>query len=200
MDLIELCLDVIIANGALPQLVAVCKNTDGIIERLHRKLGKKDQVKYLGKYKYYFHANCAALKYECEYADGKRHGARRMWYKDGTLASEFHYIDDVLHGLARTWHEDGTLEFECNYVDGQPDGDVRAWHKNGVLRSKFSCSAGKKNGSRLQWYESGKLESKFEYHDDILHGECKWYRTDGSLRVMKIYREGEMLEEEKFAR
>jgi antitoxin component YwqK of YwqJK toxin-antitoxin module len=183
-------------------LVAVCKNTDEIVERLHRKLDKEDQVKYLGKYKYYYRTDDAPLKYECEYVDGKRHGTRRMWFAhaDGTLVSEFHYVDDVLCGLARTWHENGVLEFECNYVDGQPDGDVRAWHKNGVLRSKSSYTAGKKNGLHIQWYESGTIESVSGWRDDVMHGERKWYRTDGSLRVVQIYSEGKLISEEKHSR
>src|SRR6267142_3833953 len=48
----------------------------------------------------------------CEFVDGKRHGVRRRFYGDGSVAQETPYVDGEAYGIERSYAPDGTLTAE----------------------------------------------------------------------------------------
>ncbi|BAU80270.1 MORN repeat-containing protein [Tokyovirus A1] len=61
------------------------------------------------------------------YADGKRHGKQRIWFKNGMLASFTHYVEGREHGIHKTFHGDGRTAWELRYVCGKVFDEETFW-------------------------------------------------------------------------
>jgi hypothetical protein len=85
------------------------------------------------------------------------HGRRRLWHRNGKLASEEFYHDGLLHGTCRQWDENGKLLGEYKMLDGT--GTQKSWHENGRLNLEFSTVSGEFFGRSRLWLQDGTLLS-----------------------------------------
>jgi hypothetical protein len=85
------------------------------------------------------------------------HGRRRLWHRNGKLASEEFYRDGLLHGAFRQWNEKGALL--GSYKMEQGTGVQKEWHDNGRLNLEFSTVSGGFSGRSRQWLQDGTLLS-----------------------------------------
>lgn len=54
----------------------------------------------------------------------ERHGAYRMWTRDGVLHAECTFDHGSLHGMHTTYHPDGTIASQADWVRGEMQNSV----------------------------------------------------------------------------
>lgn len=92
--------------------------------------------------------------------DGKRHGERRLFDKDGDLQ------------LSETW------------VDGQLDGPQKRFEKKRLL-STAQFKAGQQHGAELRYFEDGKVAEESTWKGGQLVGRVSWW-TNGKKRAAEV--------------
>lgn len=97
-----------------------------------------------------------------EHKNGKRHGAYKKWFPDGTISYEAHYDNGLQQGTAKSWWKNGKLRSEANYDKGIVNGVQKQWYKSGSLFKEMSIVNGKEEGLQKAWRENGKIYNNYE--------------------------------------
>ncbi len=119
-------------------------------------------------------------------------GVWHTWRYNGKLMSEEHYRSGKLHGVARFWDENGQLESERNFVNGLKHGTFRWFHTNGNISASGQYTNNLKIGLWSQFYPDGKKKfEKFFSKPDEQEGEERSWTTDGTMTVVRVWRQGE---------
>ncbi|CAH2301028.1 histone-lysine N-methyltransferase SETD7 [Pelobates cultripes] len=105
-------------------------------------------------------------RFEGHYVHGEKNGRGKFFFFDGSTLEGF-YVDDALQGLGIYTYEDGGA-LHGTYVDGEL------------------------NGPAQEYDPDGKLIFKGQYKDNIRHGICWIYYSDGGSLVGEVNEEGEM--------
>lgn len=93
------------------------------------------------------------------YKNGKLHGLKKVFYKDGTLAEISNYSNGILNGPYVKYAENSKLLEESNYKNGQLHGKISYYDGAGNIVSKGEYKNGRKSGY-WETYKDGKLEKK----------------------------------------
>ena len=78
---------------------------------------------------------------EAEFADGKRSGSVRLYYRSGRLRHEGHFRNGTAAGPFKSYYADGVLEREGEYKDGSPSGVWMHYGNNGKVISRTDYDA-----------------------------------------------------------
>ena len=94
--------------------------------------------------------------------NGKKHGHRKSWYRNGTLAFDALYVKGKQQGPTKFWYNNGTLKTHLTYVDGYPDGIQKRWYRSGQLFKETHVKNGKEEGMQRAWRKNGVLYVNYE--------------------------------------
>jgi antitoxin component YwqK of YwqJK toxin-antitoxin module len=104
------------------------------------------------------------------YVNGKLHGNRKVYFKDGALAEEANFENGLLHGPYKKFTEKGEVLEETNYVKGSYHGPAIFRDGDGKLASKGNFEDGMKKGE-WEFYVKGKLSKKETYPMTTIAGK-----------------------------
>lgn len=151
------------------------------------------------------------------YVMDKLEGETVRWYENGNLQSKYylkndqydsifetynvygrlvkreHYKEGVLHGDLNQWYDSGKVFLEGGYHEGMLHGKWVMYYENGVVGSLSEFE----NGSGVQkgFSPDGKfLITEIHYKDNVKDGEEIHYDSDGSVKKVMIWSEGEYVE------
>lgn len=100
--------------------------------------------------------------------------------------------------LTYYWHDKGILSQNMGDYTGELlHGEYLVFGKNKKLIRKGYFDKGIKQGVWKKWNEKGLLLCVEEYHKGKLHGEVILYDEYGNSRIVRNYRNGNLVEKEK---
>ena len=108
-----------------------------------------------GEWKFYHQASSQIMSVET-YKNGKIDGVRKVFYKDGKIASETHYVNGVKEGIHKQYAENGVVIEEIPYKNNQFNGWVIYRDRHGKPTAEGKYEKGLKKGI-WKFYEDGKL-------------------------------------------
>lgn len=88
-----------------------------------------------------------SMKEEGSYYDGARQGIWKLWYGDGTLASEIMYEQDLPDGKYTLYWENGNVKLAGRYADGVRNGVWNRYNEEGTL----TLTTLYKEGVEVRW-------------------------------------------------
>ena len=108
------------------------------------------------------------LKSDMEYADGKKEGYEKHWFKNGSKSIVRYYIKGFKSGVHKAWWNDTIFKFEYHFnIKGEYHGMVKEWYKTGQLFRDFNYFNGKEVGSQRLWKADGTIKANYQ----VVHGE-----------------------------
>lgn len=116
---------------------------------------------YEGKWIYY-HYNSPAIMTEENYADGKLHGTRKVFYESGKLAEEITYLEGLKHGAYKRYSENDVVFESSFYVRDKKHGPCIIKEAD----DKVIEEGVYKNGLRVgiwKHYVNGKLDKEVNH-------------------------------------
>lgn len=123
--------------------------------------------------------------------DGLRHGAFKMYNKDGRLTEMIHYVDGKKQGMFTKYYTNGVKASECNmelgrrhgafkiynmngrlidnihYVDGKKHGMFTRYHPNGVKARECNIELGRRHGLQTRWDEAGNVVEYISFVEGV---------------------------------
>lgn len=108
-----------------------------------------------GEWKYYHQESPQIMSLET-YKNGKLEGVKKVFYKDGKIASETHYVNGVKEGVHKQYAENGVVIEEIPYKNNQFNGWVIYRDRHGKTTAEGKYEKGLKKGI-WKFYEDGKL-------------------------------------------
>lgn len=108
-----------------------------------------------GVWKFYHKESPQIMAIE-NYKNGKLDGVRKVFYKNGKIASETHYVDGVKEGVFKQYADNGVVLEEIPYKNNQFHGWVIYRDYSGNLVAEGQYEKGLKKGI-WKFYENGKL-------------------------------------------
>lgn len=108
-----------------------------------------------GEWKYYHQESPQIMSVET-YKNGKLEGVKKVFYKDGKIASETHYVNGVKEGVHKQYAENGVVIEEIPYKNNQFNGWVIYRDRHGKTTAEGKYEKGLKKGI-WKFYEDGKL-------------------------------------------
>jgi antitoxin component YwqK of YwqJK toxin-antitoxin module len=170
-----------------------------------------------GLWKRYWNVD-GKLKEIINFKDGKPHGERKNYWKNGNLKSSaywdsgiqsgkgfFYYengnleesnywLNEKLHGVYKAYYPDKTLKTHCNYWNNQTLDTCRNYYPNGNLKKlelyKLDTISLESSGKALLYYESGKLQIETEVINYKPNGKAKYYNEQGKLIEIVTFENG----------
>jgi antitoxin component YwqK of YwqJK toxin-antitoxin module len=170
-----------------------------------------------GLWKRYWNED-GVLKETINFKDGKIHGERKNYWKNGNLKSFaywdlgiqsgkgfFYYengnieesnyrFNEKLHGEYKAYYPDKTLKTDCNYWNNQTLDTCRNYYPNGNLKKlelyKLDTISLESSGKALFYYESGKLQIETEVINYKPNGIAKYYNKQGKLIEIITFENG----------
>ncbi len=62
----------------------------------------------------------------------------------------------------------------------------------------YNYAMGKLAGTQLKWYENGNKRGEWNYLDDTLNGVSKEWAEDGTMKSIKTYDNGYLVDDQTF--
>lgn len=160
----------------------------------------------------------SGLKQVINFKDGKTHGKRENYWKNGNLESVSHWNMDKqigegilyyengnlkesnfvkngkLHGLNKTYYSDGTLESICKYWYGKSTDTCKTFYPNGKLKKLditiLDTISLTSFGKVYTYYENGNLHKEVEGKNYQVNGKAKIFFENGNLNQEFIVKNG----------
>ena len=101
---------------------------------------------YIGKWTYYHKNSDKVMTLEHYNDNGRLHGKKYIYYKNGQIAEALNYEDGKLEGPSKYYSEDGILVKEYMYENDQLHGWSRHYNEAGKLVIEGQYKHGKKSG------------------------------------------------------
>lgn len=117
--------------------------------------GKEINKQMQGEWKYY-HLDLPKIMTTENYVNGKLHGIRKVFYKEGAVAEESNYKEGKKDGTYKKYLENGTIIEESNYKYGEYEGLATYRNADNQIVAKGIYKNGKKSGI-WDMLEKGKL-------------------------------------------
>lgn len=138
------------------------------------------------------------------YSNGKLHGLKQEWYRNGKLKFTGEYYKNTPVKTHKFYTEKGQIEKETNYIN-PTNYTVLSYHNNGNLKSKTIFENSKKQGleeffskdNELEiekLYQNGKIVSKLVYQRGKKQKEEKFTETH---LIIKLYHQNGIIKQEK---
>lgn len=124
--------------------------------------------------------------------DGVRHGSWTYYdpTKNGVPELIQHYIDGQLYGAAISIDPSGKAYDIKNYADSLLYGD-QIKLKSGWVGETTPYAHGQKEGIFRSYFANGQIQQEVPYHKDRIHGQLKYFNTEGQVTVEYTYENGE---------
>lgn len=153
-----------------------------------------------------------------EYKEGKLHGKKILWSREGEILEEATYHEGNLEGRYRSKEQDGSEvvahyknnlldglfekthpphEFfgklkalECRYKEGLLDGDLIEYNIAGTKTAQIPYKEGKRQGKALYFTPQGVLSGTIHFDNDIIHGKVEEFHPNGATKSEVFYKQG----------
>ncbi len=109
-------------------------------------------------------------------------GIIKSYYSNKNLKSEISYINDILDGKSIYYYENGNKKLEQNFSRGVLNGWVKEYFENGNLKKEFYVDNGIKDGDEKIYNLNGQLLSISSYKNGILINQQKF--SDDTLNAI----------------
>jgi antitoxin component YwqK of YwqJK toxin-antitoxin module len=123
--------------------------------------------------------------------DSIKHGPYMKYFASGILADSCHYSDGKIHGERHIFSREGYLEIIETYVEGHFEGPYSTYYPNGQMKKIQHYHADKIQGEVKQFYENGNLKAIIQFLDNLENGPFKEYYENGSLHWEGFYEGGD---------
>lgn len=107
-----------------------------------------------GKWEYF---NKGKFNLEENYKEGKMHGMKKSFNKDGILMEEIPYVDGKIHGTAKYYLPDGKLYYTVEYVKGLKEGKYVAYDGTDKIIETGSHKNDKREGEWKTFNDKGEV-------------------------------------------
>ncbi len=95
------------------------------------------------------------------YVNGKKHGAQRWWYENGSKSRKTMWKNGVEHGSETWWGQKGQKFFEQTWKHGEKHGIETWWHGNNKRRKEAYYVLGKESAWILWSEEWSVINARF---------------------------------------
>ncbi|MBL0340721.1 MAG: hypothetical protein IPP71_07280 [Bacteroidetes bacterium] len=116
--------------------------------------------------------------------NGIKQGLAKYYSETGLFIKEVNYDKGVENGIGRAFAEDGRIISLLIYKNGYLVKDEKINRTD-----KFNF----KQGVWKEFYPDQKTKTEANYKDDKLEGPFKYYSTDGTIKKMEVYKNGELV-------
>ena len=125
--------------------------------------GKINSKRYVGKWVYYHKNSPTEMIIEHYNENGKLHGTREVFYKNGNLAEKAIYADGELNGESKWFSEiSNTLLKHATYTNGKLNGKTINYNAQGNITSQGDYANNKKVGI-WKYYKTGKISKEIDH-------------------------------------
>ncbi len=94
---------------------------------------------------------------EILYAEGKKQGAAKWYFSNGSLAMEQMYASDLLQGPQKVYNLQGVVITEGVYSNNTKSGQWTEYYDNGGIKAQGNYTADVKSGTWKYYDEKGKV-------------------------------------------
>ena len=102
------------------------------------------------------------------------------------------------NGVLKEWYDNKQLYIEYKMKDGIKNGVCKKWYPNGQIMIIYNYAMGKLDGTQYKWYENGNKRGEWNYLNDLLNGASKEWAADGTIKSIKIYDNGTLIDDQTF--
>ena len=159
-------------------------------------------------------------KENCMYKNNLHHGKATFYFPSGKVDAEGIYLNDLKDGWWEFYNASGEMEWRINYKKSNAvttkriNGLEELFYPSGMPQSKINYSFGMKSGHFVEYYDKGeiqitdvpshdvfpadkkqvfvgqKIQREGNYYNDKLNGKITYYKEDGSIDRVEIYKMG----------
>lgn len=104
------------------------------------------------------------------YQNGKKHGAKKLWFESGVLSYSANYNEGKLTGEVHSFWSNGNKKSLSNYKNGILHGTQTQWYSSGVIFKELNIENGIEVGIQRAWRENGTLYNNYEMRDGKIYG------------------------------
>jgi antitoxin component YwqK of YwqJK toxin-antitoxin module len=121
-------------------------------------------------------------------SDGKRVGAWKEFFADGSIKAKGEYKNDQRHGPWEFYFPDGSIEQKGIYNSGKPNGNWQWYYRNRKLRRSGTYRNGSEHGEFIEYTQIGDTLSFGYYSEGYKQGE--WVRKVNGRKFVYPYNYG----------
>ncbi|MGG5487315.1 toxin-antitoxin system YwqK family antitoxin [Gaetbulibacter jejuensis] len=130
---------------------------------------------------------------------GKKDGYIFNYNEKGIITDMENYSLDVLNSRD-TYYESGKLKKVNNFENDLLNGEFKEFYESGNLKYHYYYKDGKHHGEGKNYYENGNLEAKGNLIEGKQDGLWKYYYDNASLAAEIVYKNGEIVSQNKYDR
>ena len=130
---------------------------------------------------------------------GKKDGYIFNYNEKGIITDMENYSLDVLNSRD-TYYESGKLKKVNNFENDLLNGEFKEFYESGNLKYHYYYKDGKHHGEGKNYYENGNLEAKGNLIEGKHDGLWKYYYDNASLAAEIVYKNGEIVSQNKYDR
>lgn len=135
------------------------------------------------------HGTFKSGDYQGDYIEGKKEG---HWYiGNKRIRLIENYKNGKLHGDRYSYHKNGNLMKEEHYENGLQIGITKSWSKEGIITRHEHYVNGKKHGTFERFSGNGQIKEHKEFIMDVPTGIWIWYGDEGQILAKGEWKEGE---------
>ncbi len=137
------------------------------------------------------------------YVNGKKNGPSKVYQRITPDNSEpyfkeiiINYIDDKIDGPLVKYYCDGNIDYEGFFIKGKAHGICKHYDIYGRLWIVYNCIYGNHEGEYIEYgYNNDQqiIIEKSYFVNSKLHGECKTFNIDGTIKESYNYNNGERI-------
>ncbi len=122
------------------------------------------------------------------YANGKKNGPVKEYYKNGTLKARHFFVNDSLDDTSATYHANGRLQSLHVYKNKLKHGCWKEYNKEGRLYSQIFMKNGMLDStSTVYTYRTGRVVTRVTYKDGVKNGPEEHFYSNGKPRSIAYY-------------
>ncbi len=118
-----------------------------------------------GKWEYFSKGKPTLVE---NFKEGKKHGMKISYNKDGIVMEEIPYVDDKIHGTAKYYLGDGKLYYTVEYVKGLKEGKYVAYDGSDKIVETGSHKNDKREGDWITYDEKGEVIETLVFSAGVL--------------------------------
>lgn len=157
-----------------------------------------------------FYTEGGLLELTITYADDKKNGEEIFYSEAGNPIEEFTNVNNLRQGEGFFYYESGELYRQVTFVDNLEQGKGFEYAKDGriitflnyekgYIRSIEKVNRLNKRGQRkgfwVEYWPNGNLKEEGNWTNDVRNGLFKFYKKNGELDKIEVYRGGEIVED-----
>lgn len=133
------------------------------------------------------------------YYQGKLHGTKTEYYRDGTVYKEVSFNMGDFHGPFLLYDRKGNLLQELSYENGLKHGVCKYYYDNAAIMTIENWTKGVQTGETKKFYVQGHLQQSESY--DKNGRRDGWFEErypDDKVKRLTLYKKGVLVEDHKF--